>query len=319
VASRQLDQLQREIGGSGDVGDSNVGEFVREKYTTDDLVQDMQTDGSKPWDRLSMSAQEYLRYKNSGMDLLEWRRRQLGRKGQVLLRLMGGYGTAPAGGKYYARQGLSATDLSVVETYAFDTLVDGAAGRYGLEVAYGLLPELEVGLQMGWTTGRYTVDIRKITEGQVSNPREPDELANSAMWMGGQVLYAPFPVWPARPVAGLSFSTLRGQSIGSHYILDEGLPEFDRPTSLRLGFIPGLEARMGKRLDIFLHVPLHFAIGGASGDQMKTGGGVLASMETGVTADPLKSVYAGVQAGLQVRFLGADLDSRTVFDDPMEP
>jgi hypothetical protein len=102
-------------------------------------------------------------------------------------------------------------------------------------------------------------------------------------------------------------------------MLDEGLPEFDRPSSLRLGFIPGLEARMGKRLDIFLHVPLHFAIGGASGDQMKTGGGVLASMETGVTADPLKSVYAGVQAGIQVRFVGADLDSRSVLDDPTEP
>jgi hypothetical protein len=52
---------------------------------------------------------------------------------------------------------------------------------------------------------------------------------------------------------------------------------------------------------------------------MKTGGGVLASMETGVTADPLKSVYAGVQAGIQVRFLGADLDSRSVLDDPTEP
>ena len=318
AAARQLDQLQKEIGGSGDVGDANVGEFVAEKYTVDDLADDMQTDGSKPWDRVGMSAQEYLRYKNSGMNLFEWRSRQLGRKGQVLLRAFGGYGQAPSGGKYYARQGLSATDLSVVETYAFHSLVDSGGGRYGLEAAYGVLPELEVGLQIGWTTGRYTVDIRKITEGQVSNPREPDELANSAMWFGGQVLYAPFPVWPARPVIGLSFSNLRGQPITTHYQLDSGLPEFDRPNSVRVGFIPGVEARLGDHLDFFLHAPLNFAIGGTTGDQLKTGAGVLPAAETGVTADPLKSVYAGIQAGFQVRFLGAELDKRSTLDDPME-
>jgi len=319
AAARQLDQLQKEIGGSGDVGDANVGEFVREKYTTNDLADDMQTDGAKPWDRVGMSAQEYLRYKNSGMNLIEWRTRQLGRKGQVIARAMGGFGRAPSSGIYYARQGLSATDLQVVETYAFHSMVDGNAGRVGLEAAYGVLPELELGLQFGWTSGRYTVDIRKITEGQLSNPREPDELANSATWWGGQLLYVPFPVLPVRPVAGLSFTSLRGQEIGSHYQLDDGLPTFERPKSLRLGFIPGVEARLGDHVDLFLHAPLQFAIGGVTGDEEKTGAGVLAPSETGVTADPLSSVYAGVQAGIQVRFLGAELKRNTMMDDPMEP
>ena len=319
AAGRQLDQLQKEIGGSADVGDANVGEFVQEKYTTNDLANDMQTDGSKPWDRLGMSAKEYLQYKNSGMNLLEWRQRQVGRKGQLLMRAMAGYGTAPSSGKYYARQGLSEDDLAVIETYGFHTMVDASAGRAGLEVAYGVLPELEVGLQAGWTSGRYVVDIRKITEGQVSNPREPDELANSGTWLGGQVLYAPFPVWPARPVAGLSFTTFRGQPITSHYLIEDGLPEFDRPTSLRLGFVPGIEARMGEHVDVFLHMPLNFAIGGQTGDKMKTGAGVLTPSELGITADPLKSVYAGVQAGIQVRLFGAEPDTRSRADDPLEP
>jgi hypothetical protein len=321
AAGRQLDQLQKEIGGSTDVGDANVGEFVREKYTTDDLASDMDTDGAKPWDRLGMSAQEYLRYKNSGMNLYEWRSRQLGRKGQVLIRGMVGYGKAPSSGYYYGREGQTSPDFVVVETYAWHSMVDTSSGRAGLEVAYGVLPELEVGLQFGWMGGRYTVDVDVVQEGQLVTPREPDELANGNVWFGGQVLYAPFPVLPVRPVVGASFTNLRGKSVASHYDLSANttLPSFDRPNSLAVGFIPGVEARISKRVDAFLHVPLQFAIGGTTGGEQQTGGGILSNQDTSATADPLASVYAGVQAGVQVRLLGAKLDNRPSFDDPVEP
>lgn len=319
AAARQLEQLQREIGGSTDVGDANVGEFVREKYTTNDLADDMQTDGAKPWDRLGMSAQEYLRYKNSGMNLLEWRTRQLGRKGQVLIRGVAGFGRGPTSGYYYGREGLSAEDLRVVETYAWHSMVDGNSGRAGLEVAYGVMPELEVGLQFGWTAGRYTVDIRKITEDQFVTPREPDEAAGGNTWFGGQVLYAPFPVLPVRPVAGLSFTSLRGTDIASLYDLSATeLPSFDRPNSLRLGFVPGVEARIAQRVDVFLHVPLHFSIGGNTGDEQKTGAGVLTQSDLNEAPAALGSVYAGVQAGVQVRLLGSELKRQTFNEDPDE-
>jgi hypothetical protein len=322
VASRQLDQLQREIGGSEDVGDANVGEFIQEKYTTNDLARDMETDGAKPWDRLGMSAQEYLRYKNSGMNLYEWRSRQLGRKGQVLIRGMAGYGKAPSSGYYYGRYGVSVPDFAVIETYALHSMVDGSSGRAGLELAYGILPELEVGLQFGWMGGRYTEDIDRVVENQQTYPKEPQEYANSNLWVGGQLLYAPFPVLPVRPVVGASFTRLRGRSIGSFTDLGASgseLPEFEAPTSLSFGIIPGVEARITRRVDLFVHVPLNFAIGGTTGAEQKTGGGVLSDEDTAEVADPLASVYAGVQAGVQVRLFGAKLNRTTFEEDPTEP
>jgi hypothetical protein len=161
-----------------------------------------------------------------------------------------------------------------------------------------------------------------VIQDQQSYPRDPEEYANSNLYMGGQVLFAPFPVLPVRPVAGASFTRLRGRSIGSFTNLSESnsdLPEFDAPTSLFVGILPGVEARISKRVDAFVHVPLNFAIGGSPGEERRTGGGVLTNEETGVAADPLASVYAGVQAGVQVRLLGAKLSRTTGFDDPVEP
>ncbi|HCH61618.1 MAG: hypothetical protein CL927_11940 [Deltaproteobacteria bacterium] len=322
AAGRQLDQLSQEIGGSGDVGDANVGEFIQEKYTTGDLARDMETDGAKPWDRVGMSAQEYLRYKNSKMNLYEWRSRQLGRKGQVLLRGVAGYGKAPSSGSYYGRYGVSTPDFEVEETYAWHSMVDGAAGRAALELGYGVIPELEVGLHVGWMGGRYTEDIARVLQDQQNFPREPKESANSNLYFGGQVLFAPFPVLPVRPVAGASFTRMRGRSIASFTNLSESesrLPEFEAPTSLFFGILPGVEARLGQRVDLFLHVPLNFAIGGNPGDEQRWGAGVLSDEDTAASADPLGSVYAGVQAGVQVRFLGAKLERDNTFDDPEEP
>ena len=306
MAGRQLDQLSKEIGGSDQVGDKNLGEFVREEYTMDDMASDMQTDGSKPWDRLGMTPQEYLRYKNSGLNVIEWRQRKLGRKGQLLIRGMAGYGKGPTDGAYYGRQARSADDVTVIsETYAWHSMVDGNAPRAGLELAYGILPELEVGFQMGLSSGRYTVDIQTVTEGQYSNPNEPDELANRSLWYGGQALFAPFPVLPVRPVVGMSFTTLRGRSISQFYDVGESLPVFERPSSTRLGFILGGEARISRSVDFFLHAPLHLVVGGQSGSVLQEGSGVL---NTNASARPLSSAYAGVQAGIQVRLFGAALD-----------
>jgi len=314
VAARQLDQLSKEIGGSSDVGDKNLGEFVREKYSMDDMASDMQTDGSKPWERVGMTPQEYLRYKNSRMNLYEWRMRQLGRKGQVLVRGVVGYGRGATDGAYYGRQVRSATNVQdIVETTAWHSMVDGNAPRVGLEVGYGLLPELELGLQCGLSSGRYTVDIDTLTEDQYSNPVEPDELSNRSIWYGAQALYAPFPVFPARPVVGMSFSSLRGRGVDQFYVVPDDFPTFQTPTMARLGVILGGEARISESVDFFLHMPLHFVVGGQASDEAHQGANLL---EATKSAEPLSSSYAGVQLGIQVRFLGSELDDRpSAFDE----
>jgi hypothetical protein len=46
---------------------------------------------------------------------------------------------------------------------------------------------------------------------------------------------------------------------------------------------------------------------------------VLSDEDTAEVADPLASVYAGVQAGVQVRLFGAKLGRTTFEEDPTEP
>ncbi len=313
IAGRQLDQLQGEIGGHDAVGDASVREFVREKYTMDDMASDMQTDGAKPWERLGMTPQQYLRYKNSGMKLYEWREREMGRKGQILVRGYGGYGRGPNSVSYYARQGLSAQDLSTIQTYAWVTQVDSGAGRGGLEVAYGVLPELEVGLQLGVTAGKFEADIQALTEGQYVPPPNPQSVGFRLPYYGAQVLYAPLQVFPVRPVVGTSFTMMRSKTVDNFFGIDPELPTFSPLTTARLGIIVGGEARMSDRIDVFLHVPVHLTVGGRVSDELQQGAGVLTDL---AVAKPVGSVYAGLQAGIQVRFLGAEPDTRTRGEDP---
>lgn len=313
AAQRQLAQLSQEIGGSDAVGDKGLAALAEEKYTLDKLAQDMETDGAKPWDRVGMKPQEYLRYRNSGMSLYEWRQRQVGRKGQIILRGGGGFGNGPAGGAYFARQGLS-EELQPVEVYAWDTMVDqgGVQGTFAL--SYGILPELEAGVQVGWARGTYTADIDTITVDQYATPGVPQETANSSTWLGAHVFYAPRPVWPARPVLGANFTWYQGRAVDTH-IQAADFPTFDAPSVARVGLVPGGEARINDHVDFFLHLPLDFVVGGTDSHDASSGGGVLTPAEK-ATAKPTGTVHAGVHLGVQVRLLGAEPETRSVSEDP---
>ena len=95
LASRQLSQLESEIGGSGTVDRRADGFVNREEFTEDDIAEAMQSDAVKPWEKVGMTPQEYMRYYNSGLRLHEWRQRKLGRKGQMLVRPWLGWGNGP--------------------------------------------------------------------------------------------------------------------------------------------------------------------------------------------------------------------------------
>ena len=310
-AARQLTQLDREIGGVSSVERREGVRIDRPKITEQDLLTDMGKEGSKPWERLNMGPKEYLRYRNSGLKLDEWRRRAVGRKGQLLARPYIGYLRGPVNAEYYYRSALSSEDLSVVETVAWQSAISAGGINLGGSVGYGLLPELEVGLFGGITPGRYTLDQHTITEGQPATaPAEPQEFGTTSWYAGAQALAGLVPTWTVRPVVGAQVSYLRGSAVQSHAGLNADQPVFAAPSAVLVGGLVGGEARLGKKGDLFLHVPINVLVGGKLSDEQHTGTGYLDK-----TDDPptVATIGAGLLVGFQLRFLG-DRPCKSKFD-----
>lgn len=302
VANRQLAQLDEEIGGSNSVDRRATGRIDREDMSEDDIAEAMQSDGVKPWEQLGMTPQEYMRYYNSGLRITDWRQRQLGRKGQLIIRPWLGYGKGPFDGTYQASKGLDGTTLETIEVYAWHEMVQTSAIEAGASVAYGIIPELDAGFGLGFATGSYSVQTHKVTEDNFSNPPDPQTFAQSLLWLGPEVHFAPMPTWPARPVIGLRATWIRSRTVDQHVQIDPELPTFEALSQWRLGIIPGGEARIGEHVDVFLHLPIDLTIGGKSSAVYDQGGGVL---DRNDGPGSLTGVNAGVMIGVQVRAFGA--------------
>jgi hypothetical protein len=315
AAGRQLSQLEKEIGGAGGVDRWQGGKVERERVTEDDLMSAMESDGAKPWERIQMSPKTYMRYRNSGLSLMEWRKRELGRKGQLLIRPWLGYGSGPFSGAYRGAKGLDGTTLQTLETWAWHELRQSSAFEVGASVGYGILPELEVGFGLGTATGAYSLQTIKETEGAYSNPPEEQTVSNTVVWMGPELLFVPMVTSPVRPVGGLRFTWLRGNTVDEYYQIDPELPTFDPLASYRLGLIAGVEARMGDHIDLALHVPIDLHLGGTTSAQAQTGGGVLERAKLDQPGT-FPTVAAGFQLALQIRALGAKVKASGPASDP---
>ncbi|MFT4976414.1 MAG: hypothetical protein ACI8S6_002311 [Myxococcota bacterium] len=309
-ATADLSQLDQEIGGVDSIDAREEGIVARESYSMDDFASDMDSEGTKPWERLDMSPREFLRYKNSGRPLYEWRELAEGRRGQILLRGFGGFGRIPASGEYYGRVALSAQTLDVAEVYAWQTAANGSGGVLGASVGYGLTPELEVGLNLGLGTGRFLIDIHRVTEGDFSSAPAPTDDTNQALFAGPQVLYAFLPTSSFRPVLGGFVHGWLGTSVDNHLLPpaelpnggDPAVPSFSAPLSIVAGAIGGFEVQMGDRLDLWVHVPVGAVVATLNAPSKYTsGGGVLEDLKS----PPEQGVAStGIHVGVQVRAFG---------------
>ena len=302
VAGAQLDALSKEIGDSGTVVGLTPGQIRREKISTEDLVDDMESEAAKPWERLGMNMDEYVRYRNSGLNLMDWRDRAAGRQWQLLVRGAVGFGRGPSSGAYYALQARAADDLSVVETWAWQTANSGSGVNWEASAGLGLLPILEVGAIAGGLTGTFSLSSWRITEGQSYNEPEPVSTGNSVWYVGPQALVALMPTSRVRPVIGGDFRYWRGQSVASKVdAIDPELPRPAAPWMATVGGRVGAEARMGDYIDLFIHLPFHMLVGGKTEARTHEGSGYL---ETLRQPEEIGTFGAGVQVGLQARFFG---------------
>jgi len=320
-ATSDLSELDGEIGGVDSLDVRDEGIVARDEYSMDDFASDLESEGTKPWERLDMSAREYLRYKSSGKPLYEWRELSQGRKGQILVRGFGGFGRLPTYGAYYGRVALSAQTLDVAEVYAWQTAQNGSGGLLGGSIGYGITPELEVGLNVGFGTGRFSVDIHRVTEGDFSSAPPAGDYLNQALFAGPQVLYAFFPTATFRPVVGGFLTAWLGSSVDNHVLPPVELPNggdaqvgsFSAPTSIVAGALGGFELQMGETIDLWAHVPVGAVVASLNApDSYESGGGILEDLETA----PEQGVAAtAVHVGIQVHIGGKSTNNNSSLDD----
>lgn len=308
----QLGQLDQEMGGVSSIVPREGIEIETPNMTMEQLLDRMEVEGSKPWERMDMSPRGYLRYKNSGHSLREWNQRRDGRRSQLVLRAHLGFGTAPTHGSYYGRYARSAEDLNIAETWAWQSAESGSTFGSGASAGWGILPELELGLVGGYGSGRFSVNIHGSTVGQNSSAPPAQDFSNGSWYVGPQVLAGLLPTFVVRPVVGGNVLFIQGQSVEQHILPPEDLPLFPAPSIVQVNAILGAEARLSRRIDFFVHMPLGAVIANSADDAQEHQGE--GGLESTKNKSQLSPVGAGVWLGVQVRLFGPKERARTLED-----
>ncbi len=310
AAISQLNQLTGEIGDVNTLQVRRSSRIERPRMTSEDIAERMETEGIKPWERAGMGPDEYLRFKNSGMDLVEWRNRFRGRKGQFILRPSLGYARGPTHGKYYGSYARGGVDtLSVQEVYAWQSQLGGAGMHASLSAGFGVSRVLEVGALVGYAAGRYDIEVLSKTINNTAAPTRPTEHPNPNTFMGPYVLAGLMPGSSVRPVVGGGFLYWKGSGVETKEQLPEDLPRFAGPTLFIIEGRAGAEARISRTVDAFLHVPITAIVAGDDtairhqGDTCVEDDGS-ACLRTNMTPPGVSAMGAGVMVGLQIRLFG---------------
>jgi len=312
IISRQLDQLSREIGDVTTMSRRTEVEIERPRVTAADIAEDLENEGAKPWERLDMSATEYLHYRNSGMTLVEWRDRRAGRGGQLIVRGAAGLGSGAHDMHYYGRYAEDDT-LTIVETYAWQSIVQGRGLLAEFAVGYGLTAQAEVGLTLGMARGRFEIDPDKVTVGSNFQEQQSQEDSNTATTFGFYTMTTLLPTKDIRPTIGGQVRFLRSTAVADHITLPSELPGFTTaPTLLQGGLTVGGELRITRHVDMYAHIPINVSLGGASSEFFQSGSGGL-SAPTPVPDTP--AISGGMLVGLQAKFLGGRPAESLEFDD----
>jgi hypothetical protein len=304
AVARQLDDLSRELGDVTAIVTRNDRLIEPPAYTLEDLARDDRDEGASPWERLQMTPEEYLRYKNSGLPLVTWRKLSLGRSGQLLLRPFAGLRSGPWSGNYYGRYAydVSGGTLVVVDALSSQTVLTSAGGSFGAGVSYGVLPYLDVGAVLGGASGGYTIDIDQQTVGQADGVLDPTYEGDVSLFFGPRALVSFLPTRSFRPVAGAGLLFVVGPTVNEHVSVPPELITWPAPLLAHVELLAGAEARLSDRIDLYAHVPIAIGVVGTyTNADRRTSVQVLSDY----AAPPSGRVGAGIELGIQIRLFGS--------------
>ena len=316
AAAAQLAELAEEL---GDVRTSTTRSSTlidRPEMTEEDLSERMDREGTKPWERVGLTPQQYMQWKNSDEPLEQWKSRASGRRAQVILRGSGGFGYGPVDGRYngsYVREVVDG-QFTLAEMYAWQSQESGGGVFTEAAMGVGLSPVWELGIQGGYASGRYNRTVLSKVMNNTAAPPKEDDFSNTNLYIGPTVLAAFAPGAKMRPLLGVGAMYWMGDGVDEKESLPEELETFPGPTLVLIQAKTGLEFRVSKNVDFFAHVPLTAVVAGSDTAVAHTGRGCTEEnldgssercLDTESNQPPgVGAVGAGVLFGLQVRLFG---------------
>jgi hypothetical protein len=326
AAAAQLAQLSAELGDIEAHNARSGAVIVPPVITAEEISDRMEREGVKPWERVGLGPDEYLRWKNSGEDLVAWRERHNGRKGKLVLRGGFGFVRGPVNGLYrgiYAQELLTEEDaiagnggdqLIVREAYAWQSLEAGSGFVTEVAAGYGITREIEVGLQFGYASGQYRTQVDAIVVGNgiVNDTGDSPELSytNGNLFVGPYVLSVFMPERRFRPLVGGGVLYWKGSTVDSKEDVGSELDTFNTPTVWMIQLKGGVELQLSKMVDLYAHVPITIGLGGGSMDTFHEGeysdpDTNAPAIRTGKDKPPGASpIGGGLLVGLQFKLFG---------------
>ncbi len=305
---RDLDSLQQEMGEVGhpggvdyDLDDSGPTRTLRPPLTLEQLLEEQGDD--EPWEALDLTPEDYVRWWNSGWDLVTWRDRAQGRRGRVLFRGWGGAGWGPRGATYDGRYAIEDFTRDLLATYTYQSVDASLGSSVGLGIGVGLTPALELELFFSREGGAFQTEISKewvTADGNETETMVSSDKQQGSLQAGLGVRLAPLPVSDIRPLVGAGVALWRGSTVSAHENLPDGsgLPGLSAPLGLAVHLAPGVEYRLNRSADAWLQVPLQgFLVGGDPQVDDQSG----RYLEDIVTPSSGPPFGAGVVAGIQLR------------------
>jgi hypothetical protein len=286
----------------GEVEQQMMIEVEAPKLSRDDLRNLEGREDGTPWDNLEMSQSEFLRYRNSGKPLSDWRRLSNGRAGQLLARIAFGGGTGPFEQIFDGRYVLDDTDLQVIETSEFQEISNGGNTFVEFELGVGVHRWFEVTGLFGFRSAPYYFLFHQ----QVQNddpdtirikPAEKD-IVNS-MHFGARMSFVPLTTYPVRPTVGAGFVYWMGTTLNQVVVAPPAIKELPANSLFLIQLTPGGEVSLGRYVNVFARAVVDIPLFGKTEQLYHDGASSL-----NPRPEPAREWTAGIggQAGVQLRF-----------------
>lgn len=264
----ELSDLEGDLGAMARTVSS--GEIEPPKLTKEDLhSQFADADEAKPWERIGMDEDEYIRFKNSKKPLKEWRSLAHGRFAKVMF--SGSIGTAngPFSQQFDGRSARDATTLDIKEVDEFQEVENGGGIMTEGEISFGVHKWIDVGFAATGRGGHYAYLFNSEVEGQVGTEPDPNlvdpphtSLMTSTQF-SARVHFSPFATSPYRPTGFVGLGSWSGTSIDHVSQTPPEIVPLHRPLATILEIGAGGELDAGRVVSVFTNVIIDVPLAGS--------------------------------------------------------
>ncbi len=298
-----LEQELGEVGHPGGVEDLAEGRQDREPMTLEQLMADQGE--AEPWSEMDLTAQQYLRWWNSGWGYRTWQQKRQGRKGMITVRGLGGGGAGPRGGGYNGQYVFeSHLSRDVVEYYAWQAAIQGGGLSLALNLGYGVTPIVDVELGIGSHWGPFQTHVAKEYASYPPETVVHEEGLQGVLEVTAGARVTPMPFAKLRPTLGGGLVLWHGTKGDTHAELPPPPVELPIPaanTLVGVYLLAGGELALTDTVGVVLQAPIQAFFSGTSANVYDEGSDVI---DTKIQPAETPSFGWAIEAGIQLHFGG---------------